>query len=107
MKIMDELAERIEKAEKSPNSYAAYVTLYHKDTGASKLFPAIDAADAIAMPNSKWLKSKPAPVMPVEAPKLEEVEAVAEIAPEPVAEPAAESAPLPKRQRRISLDSQE
>jgi len=93
MKVVDEIKERIGKSDKPGKRYSPFVTLYNKDTGASKQFPAIDAADATSRPNSKWSKepiAAPAPI--VVAKPL--IEAIAPKAPETIADPA-EALPLP------------
>jgi len=105
MKVVDDLKNKIETAEKSGKRYSAFVTLFNKATGAKKLFPAIDAESALALPNSKWSKNP----ISVDA----TVSALAALMPEAPAEDKPEEASAepektyPKRNRKISLDSQE
>lgn len=107
MKIVDEIKERVAAVDNGKQRYSPFVTLYNKATGAKKLFPAIDAVNAVAMPNAKWSKTPILPVVaetPVIAPVIAEVEETK--APEPM--PELESVSVqPARRRKISLDSQE
>ena len=92
MKVVDEIKERVSKADK-PGSYRPYITLFNKVTGATKVFPALDAVSALSMPNSKWAKEPVAAAAKVVVAKPLS-EAVVEKAPEPVANPD-EAMPLP------------
>jgi hypothetical protein len=107
MKIVDEIKERVAAVDNGKQRYSPFVTLYNKATGAKKTFPAIDAANAVEMPNAKWSKT---PVLPVVEETLVIAPVVAEVeetkAPEPM--PELESVSVqPARRRKISLDSQE
>jgi hypothetical protein len=104
MRIVNELKEKIEKAEKSGKRYQPFVTLYNKVTGAKKLFPAIDAEAALELKNSKWSKTMPAAT--VESKPVEEKAEVPTNEAPATTEPN-EKTYRPKRNRKISLDSQE